>query len=286
MVDDFSNDTLVLIAHGSTVNAQSSAPVRRLTEVIRDQSIFSEVICAFKLEEPKISEVTKLVKTERAFVVPVTISEGQFTEETIPAYLGLCSKGECDCPVGECNYPRKGMINGKEVIYCKPVGTHSSMTDVLTTRAADVVKCHPFPREPRPDEITLIIAGHGTKQNANSRKSIEIQVELIRERSQYAEVLPAFMEEAPLISDCYRAAQARHIVMVPFFISDGLHTIEDIPVLLGEPEFRVKKRMEAKQPTWHNPTKRQGKLLWYSDAIGNEPRLPSVVLERVRESVR
>ena len=284
--DDFSSDALVLIAHGSTVNTQSSAPTRRLADVIRDRAIFSEVTCAFKLEAPKIDEVTSLVKAGRIFVAPVTISEGQFTEEIIPFHLGLCTKGECDCPVGQCNYPRAGTVKGKELIYCEPVGTHSSMTDVLMGRAEDVVRHHPFPREPRPDEIALIIAGHGTKQNSNSRKAIESQVELIRTRNEYADVQPAFMEETPLIADCYEATDARHIVIVPFFIADGLHTVEDIPVLLGEPESRVRELLETGQPTWHNPTERKGKLIWYTKAIGNEPYLPEVILERVREAAR
>ena len=72
MADDFSNDALVLIAHGSTVNAQSSAPTRRLAEELRAQNIFAEVACAFNLEQPKIDDVPKLVSAQRIFIVPVT----------------------------------------------------------------------------------------------------------------------------------------------------------------------------------------------------------------------
>ena len=111
-------------------------------------------------------------------------------------------------------------------------------------------------------------------------------MELIRTRNEYADVQPAFMEETPLIADCYEATDARHIVMVPFFIADGLHTVEDIPVLLGEPESRVRELLETGQPTWRNPTERKGKLIWYTKAIGNEPYLPEVILERVREAAR
>ena len=160
------------------------------------------------------------------------------------------------------------------------------MTDVLTARARETVSRHPFPREPRPDETTLIIVGHGTKQNANSRKAVEAQVNLIRARGEYANVQPAFMEETPLIADCYGATQAKHIVVVPFFIADGLHTVEDIPVLLGEPESRVRELLKADQPTWRNPTERKGKLVWYTKAIGNDLHLPEVILECVREAAQ
>ena len=130
----------------------------------------------------------------------------------------------------------------------------------------------------------MIIAGHGTKRNLNSRKAIEAQVQALKELDEYADVQSAFMEETPLIADCYENAGARHIVMVPFFIADGLHTVEDIPVLLGETEKQVKQRLEANQVTWRNPTERKGKLVWYTEAIGSEPHLPEVILERVREA--
>ena len=72
-------------------------------------------------------------------------------------------------------------------------------------------------------------------------------------------------------------------MVVPFFISDGLHTVEDIPVLLGEPERVVQQRLAAGQPTWRNPTERNDKLVWYSTAVGSEPGIADVILARVRE---
>ena len=71
--------------------------------------------------------------------------------------------------------------------------------------------------------------------------------------------------------------------MVPFFISDGLHSFEDIPAMLGEPQKTVQERFKAGQPTWRNPTEKNQKRVWYSASIGNEPRLADVILERVRE---
>ena len=279
MAGDFSNDALVLIAHGSTVNAQSSAPTRRLVEELRARQLFAEVACAFNLEEPKIDDVPKLVSAKRIFIVPVTISEGHFTEQTIPHRLGLAAAGETD-------YERIQQRDGRTIIYCHPIGTHPSMTEVLFARAREVVTKHPFPRTPKPAETALFIAGHGTEKNANSRKAIEAQVVAIAALGDYADVLPVFMEEAPFIADCFTATEAPNLVIVPFFIADGLHTVEDIPVLLGEPEARVKKRLNAGQPTWRNPTERKGKLMWYTEAIGSEGSeagLVGVILARAKE---
>jgi sirohydrochlorin cobaltochelatase len=158
------------------------------------------------------------------------------------------------------------------------------MTAVLLARARDIVEQFPFPRAPKPSDTALFIAGHGTGNNENSRKAIEQQVELIRARGLYAEVHAVFMEEDPRIGDCCRLASVKNIVMVPFFISDGLHSYEDIPVMLGAPERVVRERLRQGQPTWRNPTEREGKRIWYTASIGNEPHLPDVILERVREA--
>jgi|TARA_B100000959_G_scaffold273909_1_gene325055 sirohydrochlorin cobaltochelatase len=273
--EDFSEAALVLIGHGSTVNQQSGQPVRRLAEELAARNLFAQVSTAFDLEAPKIEDVPR-IDAPRIFVVPITISAGRFTEETIPQRLGLTVAGQSD-------YDRVQEINGRQVIYCHPIGAHPGMIHVLLERARSIVTQHPFPHAPEPTEMALFIAGHGTRKNKNSRKSIEAQVDLIRARSEYADVQPAFMEEAPFIADCYTATEARHMVVVPFFISGGLHTLEDIPILLGESEAAVKERLAAGQTTWSNPTQRNGKLVWYTPAIGNEPSLQAIVLERVSE---
>jgi sirohydrochlorin cobaltochelatase len=274
---NFLDAALVLIGHGSTLNADSSAPTFRHADELRRRNLFAQVVECFWKLEPPICGVLRGVFAPRVFLVPLFISEGYFTGEVIPRELGLCAPGQLD-------FPRVQQRGSQTLFYCGPVGTHDSMTGVLLARARDVVESHPFPRAPRPDETALFIAGHGTGNNENSRQAIERQVELIRARKLYAEVHAVFMEETPRIGDCYQLAQTRNIVMVPFFISDGLHSYEDIPVMLGEPERLVQERLKSGQPTWRNPTEKQGRLIWYSTSIGTEPHLAEVILERVKEA--
>ncbi len=274
---DLSDAALVLVGHGSTLNAESSAPARRHADELRRRGIFAQVTECFWKEEPAIGSVLRGVLAPRVFVVPLFISEGYFTEEVIPRELGLCASGDKD-------FPRVQQRGGHTIHYCGPVGTHPSMTSVLLARAREVVAEHPFPRAPLPAETTLFIAGHGTGRNENSRQSIERQVELIRARGEYAAVHGVFMEEEPRIADCYTLATTKNIVMVPFFISDGLHSREDIPVMLGEGEGVVRERLRLGQPTWRNPTEKHGKLLWYAPSIGSEPGMVEVILDRVKEA--
>ena len=107
---------------------------------------------------------------------------------------------------------------------------------------------------------------------------------MIRAQGLYAGVHAVFMEEAPRIAACYEMAQTRNIVVVPFFISDGLHVREDIPVLLGEPKRVVEQRLANGGPTWRNPTEIKGRRVWYSASVGSDPRIAEVILERVREA--
>ena len=160
------------------------------------------------------------------------------------------------------------------------------MAGVILSRANNVVIQFPFPRAPKPRDITLFIAGHGTGKNENSRRAIDRQSELIGRMPIYAAVRAIFLEESPLIGECYALAQTRNLVVVPFFISDGLHTQQDIPVLLGEAKRVVEQRNAAGQPPWRNPTEKNGKLVWYTPAVGTEPRLADVILERVREMAK
>ena len=268
--DAFPDATLVVLGHGTELNKNSATPVMQHVAELRRRRLFREVREAFWKQEPQIKKVLANISTPRIFIAPLFISEGYFAGQIIPRELGF-----------EGSRLKTG---NSEIIYCAPVGTHEGMTKVILSRAAEVVKSFPFPRVPRNSETTLFIAGHGTEKNENSRKPVERQVELIRAQGIYADVRAIFLEETPRIPECYALAQTKNLVVVPFFISDGLHTQEDIPALLGETKKNIGERLAAGQPAWRNPMERNGKLLWYSPAVGTEPGIADVILERVKES--
>jgi sirohydrochlorin cobaltochelatase len=271
--DAFPDATLVVLGHGTELNENSAAPVMLHVAELRRRRLFSEVREAFWKQEPQIKKVLADISTPRVFIAPLFISEGYFAGQVIPRELGFEAGNRL-------------RVENSEIIYCAPIGTHDSMTKVILSRAAEVVKAFPFPRVPRNSETTLFIAGHGTEKNENSRKPIERQVELIRAQGIYTNVHAIFLEETPRIPECYVLAQTKNMVVVPFFISDGLHTQEDIPVLLGETKKNIGERLAAGQPVWRNPMERNGKLVWYSPAVGTDPGIADVILERVKEAAK
>jgi sirohydrochlorin cobaltochelatase len=272
---NFSAAALVVLGHGTELNENSAAPVFQHAAELRRRKLFAGVREAFWKQEPQIKKVLAEISAPRIFITPIFISEGWFATEIIPKELGF-------------NFPESPKLKtqNSELFYCRPVGSHDSMTRVVLSRAEEVVKKFPFPRAPRPQDITLFIAGHGTDKNENSRRAVERQAELIQAMKIYAAVHAIFLEESPRIDECYSLAQTKHVVVVPFFISDGLHTQEDIPVLLGKAKRTVEQRLRAGQPAWRNPTDKNGRLVWYSPAVGTEPHIADVILERVREAAK
>jgi sirohydrochlorin cobaltochelatase len=203
------------------------------------------------------------VESETIYVVPVFISEGYFTQTVIPREL------ELEGPVTR--------RNGLKIHYCDPVGSHPRMTEALLRRAREVA-----PNVP-PGTTSLFIVGHGTDLNDNSARAAKEQAARIRALGEYAEVISSYMEEPPLIADWHKISNQPHVVIVPFFIADGLHSYQDIPVLIG---IEAEPGLAASQTDVfrRNPYLMHGKKLFYASAIGTEPMIAEVILDQVAAS--
>jgi sirohydrochlorin cobaltochelatase len=256
------SSALIIVGHGSTVNADSSTPTFDHAAEIARRGLFGEVYCAFWKEEPSLRQVLHMVDADDVYVVPNFISEGYFTRTVIPRELELTG------PVTH--------RDGRTIKYCEPVGNHPRMTDLLLRRAAEIA-----PEAP-PDKTSLFIVGHGTDLNDNSAAAAKREVARIAERRIYAEVLNAYMEEEPLISKWDQYAAQANVVVVPFFIADGLHSYEDIPVLLGiATESSGAASATDKDIFRRNPYALRGRTLYYASSIGTEPLFADVIIEQV-----
>src|SRR6266516_4072282 len=126
----FDHSALLIVAHGSTVNPDSSAPTLAHAAEIRRRKVFVDVGCAFWKEEPSLRDALFLFDPEtirEVYVVPNFISEGYFTQTVIPRELEL--KGRTT-----------KRSNGQVWKYCEPVGSHSMMTDLLLNRAGEIAR--------------------------------------------------------------------------------------------------------------------------------------------------
>ena len=276
------------------MNPDSSAPTLAHAAEIRRREVFAEVECAFWKEEPSLRDALFLFDPEsirEVYVVPNFISEGYFTQTVVPRELELDGRITT-------------RSNGQLWRYCEPVGNHPLMTELLLKRAHEVAP------DAAPGETSLLIVAHGTDLNENSAVAAKREAEKIRALGKYAAVLNVYMEEAPLVSDWRKLTKTPNVVVVPFFISDGLHSYEDIPRLLGIKERRLPSRRskEERSPdrpggpetaapwaAWkrpiaeifrRNPYKIDGRNLFYAPSIGTDPGVADIIIEQANASAK
>jgi sirohydrochlorin cobaltochelatase len=257
---------LLIVAHGSTVNPDSSAPTLAHAAEIRRRKRFTAVECAFWKEEPSLRDALFLFDPEsirEVSVVPNFISEGYFTQTVIPRELEL-------------NGTITKRSTGQIWRYCEPVGNHPLMTEMLLKRAHDVAP------EAALVETSLLIVAHGTDLNENSAVAAKREAEKIRALGKYAAVLNVYMEEPPLVADWQTLTKTPNVVVVPFFISDGLHSYEDIPVLLGIANGRSATASHAAHSEIFrcNPYSIDGRNLFYAPSIGTDPGFADIIIEQ------
>jgi sirohydrochlorin cobaltochelatase len=256
---------LLIVAHGSTVNPDSSAPTLAHTAEIRRRKFFAQVECAFWKEEPSLRDALFLFDPEsipQVCVVPNFISEGYFTQTVIPRELEL-------------NGRITKRPDGQTWKYCEPVGNHPAMTELLLKRAREIAP------GVDPAETSLLIVAHGTDLNENSAVAAKREAEKIRALGKFAEVLNVYMEEQPLVSNWRKLTKTRNVVVVPFFISDGLHSYEDIPRLIGiANEAAIPSRTARREIFRGNPYAINDRSLFYAPSIGTDPGFADIIIEQ------
>ena len=277
------------------MNPDSSAPTLAHAAEIRRRKIFAQVECAFWKEETSLRDAKFLFDPEsiqEVYVVPNFISEGYFTQTVVPRELELSG-------------PTTKRSSGQTWNYCEPVGNHPMMTKLLLKRAGEAAP------GAIPAETSLLIVAHGTDLNENSAVAAKREAERIRALGKYATVLNVYMEEPPLVSDWRKLTKTDNVVVVPFFISDGLHSYEDIPVLLGIAARHSERsgaksrnpialpqasimgsldfaRDDVKTATRsvfrRNPYKIGGRSLFYAPSIGTDPGFADIILEQALDA--
>ena len=261
---------LLIVGHGSTVNPDSSAPTLAHAAEIRRRNIFAEVQCAFWKEEPSLRDALFLfdpARIKKVYVVPNFISEGYFTQTVIPRELEL-------------NGRTITRPNGQIWNYAEPVGSHALMTELLLQWARDIAPAVPE------SETSFLIVAHGTDLNDNSAVAAKREAAKIRALNRYANVLNVYMEEFPLVSDWQTLTNTPNVVVVPFFISDGLHSYEDIPVLLGiaEAGSTAPGKSKREEVFRRHPYRIDDRSLFYASSIGTDPRIADIILEQAAAS--
>jgi sirohydrochlorin cobaltochelatase len=196
---------LVIAAHGSHVDARTALPAWACADTIRQTGLFSEVTAAFWKGQPAFGTVLESLSASEITIVPFLTSQGFFSESVLPAELN----------------PRIDQTT----IITPGLGFSDHAAAIVTDR----IKRALAGRDPR--QTAIIIVGHGTDKHESSGSTTEHQVALLGD--QFGSVASAYLDQEPFIHDIYDTLEFETVVIVPFFIAEGMHTQRDIPAALG-----------------------------------------------------
>ncbi|HKB03468.1 MAG TPA: CbiX/SirB N-terminal domain-containing protein [Gemmataceae bacterium] len=116
----------------------------------------------------------------------------------------------------------------------------------------------------------LLLIAHGSRR-PEANEDLEHLAAAMRERGEYVHVQPAYLElcEPAIVAgggQCV-AAGARRVVLVPYFLSAGVHVVEDLTAARDE--------LAGRYP---------GVEFLLAEPLGRHPLLEEVVAQRAREA--
>jgi uroporphyrin-III C-methyltransferase len=214
-----SGRALVLAAHGSRREPEANALVRRLAESLRGRRVFDEVAVAFHQGEPGFDSVLDEVGADEITVVPLLTSAGHYNDVVLPEGLA--------------RNRRHAEVRLRQT---PPVGTHSGIAPLVARRVTELLRDSAVGRE----AVSLLVVGHGTPRHPESRASTLLLAETLRRRRVAGEVLAGFLDDDPTVEQALSKTRHRTVIVVPFLIGGGSHTLEDLPRLVASrAELRV-----------------------------------------------
>jgi sirohydrochlorin cobaltochelatase len=178
-------------------------------DAIRQRNCFDEVTAAFWKEQPSLGTVLEGLQPREVTIVPLFASEGYFSQVVLPAELNS--------------------LPGQTITITEAVGVSAFFAEVVAASVESAIRAENL----KADEVGVVIVGHGTPRHDESQATTNHQADLLRQSGRFAQVHSVFLDEAPFIRNIYEATRSDTLVIVPYFIAQGMHTQQDIPAALG-----------------------------------------------------
>ncbi|MDP2767946.1 MAG: sirohydrochlorin nickelochelatase [Candidatus Methanoperedens sp.] len=129
------------------------------------------------------------------------------------------------------------------------------------------------------EKIGILALGHGSKHPHN-KEVVTGVAELIAKKFKNVVVRTGFMNmNIPTMKeglDAFKGTGVSTIVAVPIFLAHGVHTMEDIPQILGisRESRKTKIRLDGREVT-----------LVYSEPLGVDELIAEVAFKRAKEAL-
>ncbi|MCH7808311.1 MAG: hypothetical protein IIB60_03720 [Planctomycetes bacterium] len=245
-----SKSALVLAAHGSSSERCVNHQLEQHGVELAKRGPFDEVVTAFHRGEPTFATVLDGLSADDVTVVPVMASNGYFCDSVLPRELA-----------------KNQRYANLSVHTTAPVGTHPRMASLVAGRVAHLLQTYNLAA----DATTLAIIGHGTKRHGRSRQAVDDLVRALSNGRLCAEVIAAFLDEAPSVETIHDRAAGPNTVVVPFLIGGGVHAMQDVPNRLSLPTFDG-----ASLPRTGSV---RGRFIVYDAPIGSDPGILEIIAD-------
>ena len=219
--------SLILAAHGSLAESDSNQPLFDLAARIAAHEKFDVVTPAFLNGQPEMTNVLDRIQNGdwsqcegacangqpaangEIVIVPVMTSEGYYLKK-------LPSK-----------FAENISCNQHHVTMTPVIGVHPS----IPTRSAQRISFLSREHKLAESETTVAIIGHGTRRNKNSGVSTIELTEKLRESFSGTglKFKTGFLDQDPEACLIAQEIETPNTLIIPFLISRGPHTTEDVP---------------------------------------------------------
>ena len=212
--------SLVLAAHGSLAAENSNQPLHDLADSIaialesRSASRNFEIVSpAFLNGQPTMSNVLQSLPPGDVVVVPVMTSQGYYMQK-LPGKFAENNNAE------------------QFRLWMTPVvGMHHSIPNRIQGRIARLLAKY----ELAISETTVVVVGHGTRRNPSSGQSTIDLANTLALHFPGLNFETAFLDQDPTVHQIAANIETPNTLVIPFLISRGPHSTEDVPQAFGLP---------------------------------------------------
>ena len=214
--------SLVLAAHGSTATKHCNDPLHELTaailqrQKIQRQGIqpaaaadlwIEKITPAFLQGEPQMTQVLESLPEGDVIVVPVMTSDGYYLRK-------LPEKFACNQNAEKFKFHLSSVF-----------GMHAMIADEMKS----LVTNHLASFRLKPQETTVVVVGHGTRRNKTSGEATYRLTNTLADQFPQLNCLTGFLDQDPTAKSIASKITTPNTIILPFLISRGPHTTEDVP---------------------------------------------------------
>jgi sirohydrochlorin cobaltochelatase len=243
---------LLLVGHGAHMVPGATRALADHARALAERGLFAAVGAGFLKGTPPAEAALDALLLSRIYVVPCFMSDGYFVRTVVPERLGL---------TGATTSRR-----GREIRYCAPLGTAPALAALVAQRLESAAADERLAL----DSVEAVIVGHGSSSNPASGEATEALAARVAAQSRAKAIHTAYLDHGPTLEDVVARLAGRTLVVAGLFAADGRHADEDVRRRLGF----VAGAFRAVRP--------DGRRVLYTGAIGADPAVTELVIERVR----